>query len=258
MIELVSYLQSPFSGLSLLYPKYQNTLASLDRLNNIQALPLEDQTPITIHDFKTLLLKDVSFSYQQEKVLSNINMTINKNQIVLIKGASGAGKTTLFKLLLGFIKPQSGSITINDKNGTFLISENTRSLFSYVPQDHMILSGTIKENLNLFCEHSDELLYQVLKDVALDDVISKHPLKLNMMLQEKGKGLSEGQVQRLAIARALLENAPVLLLDEITSSLDKDTEEKLIEHLKHLKNHTIIMISHHDLPNELFDQIITI
>ena len=259
IIQLIQHLQSPFTGLSLLYPRYQNTLSSIERLNRLYELPVEDSDQEVIIDFDHIVLDQVSFTYDYHEVLSNLSFSISKNQTVLIKGASGSGKTTLIKLLLGFVEPNEGSLKmINSHDDDIKISSHTRSLFSYVPQDNMLLSGSVKDNLNLFETYSDEALYKSLDDVSLLDVIEKHPLGLDMNLQEKGSGLSGGQIQRLAIARALLKKAPILLLDEVTSALDKETEMKLIDHLKELKNQTIIMITHHDLPSDMFDKIIFI
>ncbi len=259
IIQLIQHLQSPFSGLSILYPQYQSALASLERINLVKTLPFETYTKNQPTDFKAMTSDNISFSYNNHKVIDNLSFTIKKNQSILVKGPSGAGKSTLLKLMLSFIKPDEGELSIIDQNNKkSIISHNSRSLYSYVPQDNLILSGTIRDNLNLFHQFSDQEIEKVLKDVSLYDDIYQHPLNIDNTLQEKGKGLSEGQIQRLAIARALLKNAPILLLDEITSSLDRDTEMKLINHLKTLENKTIIMITHHHLPDNMFDQVIEI
>lgn len=258
MIQLVQHLQSPFSGLTLLYPTYQSVLASMSRLQALETMSLEQTTNTSIDTFESLIAENLTFAYNQEKPLFQLSFTIHKNQTILIKGPSGVGKTTLMKLLLGFLPPQHGKLFINTSKKTHDISSLTRSLFSYVPQNNLILSGTIRDNLNLFSTHSDEELYQVLNDVSLAKDIQSHPDQLNMLLSERGQGLSEGQLQRLAIARSLLKDAPILLFDEITSSLDLQTEMKLIQHLKSLHTKTIIMISHHQLDEQLFDQVINI
>ncbi|MGE4320057.1 MAG: ABC transporter ATP-binding protein [Acholeplasmataceae bacterium] len=255
MIELIQHLQSPFSGFALLYPKYQQTLASIDRIDTLKKLTLESSDMKNITAFTSLHIDNIDFSYQQKSIFNEFSLVVKKNELILISGPSGAGKTTLFKLLLGYESPQRGNIEVKDYNKNVItIDSSTRSLFSYVPQDHMILSGTIKENLNLYQTYEDDKLIQVLKDVMLYDEIMKHPLKLDMMLKEKGRGLSIGQIQRLAIARALLKDAPILLLDEVTSALDIETEMRLISHLKSLKKKAIILITHHTLPESLFDQ----
>lgn len=254
MIELIQHLQSPFSGFALLYPKYQQTLASIERIDALKKLSLESLETKNIKNFMSLHIDNIDFSYQQKPIFNDFSMTINKHELILISGPSGVGKTTLFKLLLGYEKPQKGMINVIDMEHMISIDASTRSLFSYVPQDHMILSGTLKENLNLYHTYEDDKLIQVLKDVMLYDEVMKHPLKLDMMLKEKGRGLSIGQIQRLAIARALLKDAPILLLDEVTSALDVETEMRPISHLKSLKKKTVILITHHTLPDTLFDQ----
>ena len=130
------------------------------------------------------------------------------------------------------------------------LSPSFRRLFSYVPQNHMIMSGTIKENLSFYQEASDDQLWQVLTFVDLDDDVKKLPLGLNTRLGEKGVGLSEGQLQRLAIARALIKDAPIILLDEITSALDEKTEQHVLKNIQTLAHKTIITISHRQLPND--------
>jgi len=258
MIQLVQLLQSPFSGLSLLYPKYQHTIASIERLENLKLLTLDEPKEENISEFSALKASDLSFKYDHLNVINQLSFNIKKGQMIMIKGPSGTGKSTLMKLLLGLITPTSGHLSVKSQDKAINISSKTRSLFSYVPQDNLILSGSIRDNLNLFAHYDEDQLYQVLKDVSLDDQINQHPLKLDMKLNEKGKGLSEGQIQRLAIARALLKDAPILLLDEVTSSLDHQLEVNLLNHLKSLKGKTIILITHHDLSPDLFDQIITI
>jgi ATP-binding cassette subfamily B protein len=258
MIQLVQLLQSPFSGLSLLYPKYQNTLASINRLEKLELLPVDDTKVVKIKHFDDLVAHKLNFSYDHQKVINDLSFHIKKNQIILVKGPSGTGKTTLMKILLGLLSQDSGTLDVIIDQDKMRISSMTRSLFSYVPQDNLILSGTIRDNLNLFEYHDEVQLYQVLKDVSLFDIIHEHPLKLDMPLKEKGVGLSEGQIQRLAIARALLKDAPILLLDEVTSSLDHELELSLSTHLKLLKEKTILLITHHELSNDIFDQVIHI
>ncbi len=251
MMQLIQHVQTPISSLTRLYPIYQSSKVSIKRVNELYLLPIETDQKNQFKSFDFIEAKNVSFSYDNHKVFNHLNFIIKPNDFILIKGPSGTGKSTLFKLLLGFIKPTSGYIKLNDE---MQINEKSRSLFSYVPQDHLILSGSIKDNLNLFESHGDNKLDDALNKVSLTD---EH-IDINTLLQEKGKGLSIGQIQRLAIARALLRDAPILLLDEATSALDKETEILIINHLKTLKDKTIIFISHRDLPESLFTKIINI
>ena len=153
--------------------------------------------------------------------------------------------STLFKIMLGVYTPISGSIDLVCSDESYSCSINTRKMFSYVPQGNMIFSGTIKENI-LFVNSnvSDEKLEEVLKLACVDQFIEKLPLGIETEIGEKGLGLSEGQVQRIAIARALLSDAPILLLDEATSALDPVTEATVLENLKNLDSKTCLIVTH--------------
>lgn len=255
MIQLIQHLQSPFSNLSLLYPKYMQSLASIERLETLKDLPIEENLNLPLETFTEIEAQHISFQYANHSVINDLTFKIKAQSLVLLKGPSGIGKSTLLKLLLGFYPITSGKLLLKTETNTYDITANTRSYFTYVPQDHMILSGTIRENLNLYKTHDDQALIQALKDVSLYDELTNEDI-LDIQLNEKGARLSIGQIQRLAIARALLKDAPIICLDEVTSALNIQLEETLIKHLKTLKNKTIILISHHQLDDKLFDQII--
>ncbi|MBO5869034.1 MAG: ATP-binding cassette domain-containing protein, partial [Oscillospiraceae bacterium] len=160
---------------------------------------------------------------------------------------SGEGKTTLLRLLLGIVRPKSGSLALYAEDGACMeVSASTRSLFAYVPQGNTMFSGTIRENLLLICpDASDEQLYEALRLACAEDFIRALPQELDTPVRELGGGFSEGQLQRLCIARALLSNAPILLLDEATSALDMETERKVLENIMHSqKGRTCIVTTH--------------
>jgi len=257
IIQLIQQLQSPFSSLSVIYPKFQQAIASMERLDILETLQTETTKKPILKDFTSIEAKNISFKYNHKHVIKDLSFQLHKNELILIKGPSGVGKSTLIKLLLGLYDINNGKLICHMKNQSIDISNQTRSLFSYVPQDHLILSGTMRDNLNLFETHSDEKLIQVLKDVSLFDELNKEHL-LDQKLGEKGIGLSIGQLQRLAIARALLKDAPILCLDEATSALDLNKEQDILNHLTKLHQKTIILISHHPLDEQLFNQIITL
>ena len=173
---------------------------------------------------------------------------------------SGAGKTTLFMLILGLLKPQRGEITVTAGGKEIVVNENTREMFAYVPQKSFAFSGTIYENLTFFNDEnggeSDERINEALKTVCAEFVFDL-PEGLNTKLGEHGAGLSEGQLQRLAVARALSSGRPVLLLDEATSALDSKTEEKMLENIKK-KNITCIEISHRSKSESFADKTVVI
>ena len=250
IIQLIGYLQSPFSGISQLIPKYYQMTASIERMRVLDDLASDVKNEVNEYAFDRLTASHLSFSYQNDYIIKDLSFVINRGDIIQITGPSGKGKTTLIKLMLSLYEPTSGDLSIEIGKNKMSLSPSFRRLFSYVPQNHMIMSGTIKENLSFYQEASDDQLWQVLTFVDLDDDVKKLPLGLNTRLGEKGVGLSEGQLQRLAIARALLKDAPIILLDEITSGLDEKTEQHVLKNIQTLAHKTIIIISHRQLPND--------
>lgn len=255
LIQLVGHVQTPFSGMAQLIPMYHQTLASAQRLMTMDSYQVEDQKQNqTIDSFECLEVHNLTFKYGQKNVIDNFSFEVKQGEFIHLKGESGRGKTTLFKLILALIEPLSGNILVFFNQHNQMVSKETRSLFSYVPQGNLILSGTIRDNLLFYKIASDEQIYKALKVVNLyDDVIGLQN-QLDTPLKEKGSGLSEGQLQRLAIARALIKDAPILLLDEITSALDQETELKVLYNLKKMTNKTIIMSSHRTLDPLLIDR----
>ncbi len=257
IIQLVEFMQSPFSGLSALMPAYYGMLASSERLMKFEEGLVEKNVTEMVNDFDEITFKDVDFSYDKQPVLKAFNTTINPQDFIHIKGVSGIGKTTLFKLLLGLIIPQKGTIEVKTNDQVITISEETRSLFTYVPQGLMILSGTIKDNI-LFNQTniSEEALIKATKVAEIYEDIMALPKGFDTVVKERGQGLSEGQLQRLAIARALIKEAKILLLDEITSALDEQTELKVLKNIKALTDKTCLIISHRSLSDELITKTI--
>lgn len=244
LVSLVSYFEAPVSSLASLFSRLIQYKASNERINNILILKNEEES-LSLKSFDSIEIKNMSFSYNDSKqIYNNFNYTINNNDIIYIKGESGIGKTTLINILLGFI-PYNGEIIITSNNIKYPLNEKTRSLFSYVPQENIIFSGTIKSNFKLFypnitdTEIIDSLtkvnLYQEINDKGIDYEI-----------YERGKGLSIGQIQRLLIAIALASNKPILIMDEFTSALDSDNENKIVDLITKL-NKTIIFVSHRDI-----------
>jgi len=258
LIQLVGHLQSPFGGLSQLVPKYYQTISSLERIMILDRLEQDEPSSEEIQPFEQLVANDVSFSYDQDEVITSLSFTINKQSCVQITGESGKGKTTLVKLILGLYEPTHGRLNIKTAYDAIPISSKTRTYFSYVPQGSMMMSGTVRDNLQLYQKSNDDALWKALEIAALKDDIERLPDQLDTWLGERGLGLSEGQIQRLAIARALLKNAPILLLDEITSALDQETEKVVLSHLKSQTDCTIILISHRQLSETYVDQKISL
>lgn len=252
IIQLVNQVQSPFVSLSGIMPKYYTTLASAERLMELDDLPNEAQKNATeidavkvYQELKSIDFNHISFKYDRDIILDNTSLKINKGDFVAIMGISGIGKSTLLKLLLGVFNLNSGSITLETDSGSIPIDKNTRKMFSYVPQGNMLISGTIRDNITFINQNaSDEEIEQAVRISCSKQFIDELPSGIETVIGEKGLGLSEGQVQRLAIARSLLANAPVILLDEATSALDENTEKEFLQNLKELKNVTCIIVSH--------------
>ena len=250
-LQLASQLRGSFSSLVSLAQQMISMTTSAGRLLAVENLPEEtQQVPEGLKEENTLEIRmeQVSFHYQDgDIVLDPFDFTACSGDLIALIGPSGEGKTTLLRLLLGLVEPTGGEAKLVGAEGkTYPISAGTRGAFAYVPQGNSIFSGTIGENLRLVApEASDEELEAVLKIACAWDFVEKFPEGLDHRLGAGGRGISEGQAQRLAIARALLRKAPILLLDEATSGLDIVTERKLLANLREcglLK--TCILVTH--------------
>ncbi len=255
LLQLVSYLEGPLSDFSSYLNSYANYKASKERINKLLSLKEEIEEE-SIDDFDSIVFDHVTFYYEKNKpVIEDFSLEIKKEDITIFKGESGRGKTTLFMMILGFIKPISGKAYIKSKDKEIPFSKATRRLFSYVPQDNIIFSGTIRDNFRLLSSCEDEkTIYDALNKACLLDDINKMPLKLDTPLKERGQGLSTGQIQRILIAISLLNSKEVLLLDEFTSSLDMKTEQEIVLSLSSLKK-TIIMISHRKIEIDNYKEV---
>ncbi len=264
ILQLVNQVQSPFAAFSGLITRYYSALASAERIMEIHGLPNEKKESRIIkrkeyENLERLVFEKVSFKYDDdEAILLDCDLTIDKNDFVVISGISGIGKSTLLKLLLGVVKPSTGGIFLEFKDERVPANKNTRALFSYVPQGNFLLSGSIRDNVKIVKDRAkDEDVLKAIS-VACGDFVSDLPDGLDTVIGEKGLGLSEGQVQRLAIARAILSDAPIILLDEATSALDEETEERLLRNLRSLQDKTCIIISHKRAAYEICNKEIVI
>lgn len=241
IVQLVNHFEAPFIQLSGVLNKYSMYKASKERINAIYSLK-DDILEPALFDFDEIIFDKVSFSYDKI-VHKNLSFTIKKGEKVLLEGPSGIGKTTIFKMLLGFVKITSGRIYVKYGKDIFDIGANTRTLFAYVPQENIIFSGTIRDNILMFADASEIEMIDALKKANVYTEIDAMPKKLDTKLKERGTGLSLGQIQRIMIACALLKNREILLLDEFSSALDKKNETELILTLSKL-NKTIVYITH--------------
>lgn len=261
-LQLVSQLRAPLQNVSGIMPQYYSALASAERLMEIEK-GQDDMAPVSADklekikkSFSGLEVKDITFAYKNELILKNCSFEAEKGKITAITGESGSGKSTIFKIILGLYEPQNGDITVN---GNIPLDTSLRGLFAYVPQGNMVLSGTIRENITLCNESvSQEDLINAAKAAEIYELISSMPEGFDTVISERGGGLSEGQIQRISIARALLTDAPVLLLDEATSALDEATETKVLSNIKALNGKTVLFVTHRNTSLKVCDKIIRV
>lgn len=258
-LQLTLTLSNSFNSILSVIPTTINLGTSAARIISLENLPEEKSTPTAEEkefiksNFKSgvsINCSSLSFSYSDkpsERVLKNAGFSAGIGETIAIIGGSGIGKTTFFRLLLGLLEPTEGEITFKGiNNETIKAGPSTRELIAYVPQGNTIISGTVAENLRLIKKDAtDEEIITALKLSCAYDFVSKLPQGINSQIGESGNGFSEGQIQRIAIARALIKDAPVLLFDEVTSALDEETEGRLLHNIQtHFKNKTIIFVTH--------------
>ena len=283
-LQLVSQIQNPILQMLNMVPQFIQASASIDRLTELEQVEAEETTNSTnytnltnferhgksVKSIKSVLVKnethplgvkveDVSFKYADgdREILTQFSFDFKPGSKTAVMGHTGAGKTTLFRLLLALTKPNKGTMTVYDSQGQQTISEQTRSNFVFVPQGNTLMSGTIRYNLLLARpDATDEALKEVLH-TAMADFVLDLPDGLDTECGERGSGLSEGQAQRIAIARGLLRPGGILLLDEISASLDEATERELYRRLfAKYPGKTMIFITHRPVVCELCDQVI--
>ena len=227
---------SAFNNIISVVPSFLSASVSAHRLRELVDLPKEEhiQTEAEVNGRLSVIMEDVSFGYKENTpIFTDVDFKAEPGEIVALVGPSGQGKTTMIRLILGLVSPQQGRAGILSEDHAFTPGNaDIRRHFSYVPQGNTILSGTIAENMRIVKEDaSDEEIISCLKTACAWEFVERMPLGINSPVGERGRGLSEGQAQRLAIARALLRDAPVLLLDEATSALDVATERNVLRNI---------------------------
>lgn len=260
MLQLYSNIQGPFSALAGTFPSLVGSLAATERLMEIESLSLEDSyLPSSISSTApTIEFKDVSFKYTDNcPVLNHINLTIHPGETIAFVGPSGQGKTTLIRLILSLISSLDGEILLHDNHASSSLNRSHRELISYVPQGNTLFSGTIRDNLIYGkADATEEELVMATHLACAAPFISHFENGLDTLIGEKGSGVSEGQAQRLCIARALLRKKPILILDEATSSLDSTTELHVLRSIKHLDyKPTCIIITHRPSALSICDRV---
>lgn len=260
-LQLVSQIQMPLSELARKIPAFIHALSSIERLAELENLDPEENAPLCRLEAPAgILFKDVTFSYPDSHsgvLFNSFSHNFLPGTMTVVAGATGIGKSTLVRLMLGLLKPQSGSILIyGSSSNSHCASKATRCNFKYVPQGNTLLSGTILDNLLMADPKADRERIDAALHIAAADFVHSLPEGLQTICGESGSGLSEGQCQRIAIARALLQSGSVLLMDESTSSLDPATESLVLQNLRTLSNHTIIFISHREAVMKSADSLL--
>ena len=260
-LQLVNRIQGPARGLTKLVPAFVSVFTAAERLMELEEDPMEEQgEPIELEGPCGVQLEAVSYEYEPTdgKVIDNLSFDFYPGSCTAILGETGAGKTTLVRLILALLRPQSGEISIYNEKMKKTLSPRMRCNFVYVPQGNTLMSGTIRENLRLGkLNATDEEMKEVLMQACAGFVFDL-PKGLDTSCAESGGGLSEGQAQRIAIARALLRNRCIMLFDEATSALDPDTERQLLQNILQKRDKTIIFITHRPAVVDYCDQTLKI
>ena len=266
VLQLVGQVQSPFASITGVIPQYFSMTASAERLMEAEAypddgngfhLPVDQIEQFYNEQFESLEVKNACFTYRnvgdpaQKYVIDHVDLEIKKGEYVAFTGQSGCGKSTLLKLLMCLYPLDAGECYIkahkNGKTERYLLTPMWRGLFAYVPQGNQLMSGSIREIL-AFSEPAamaqTDRLMQALRIACADEFVSKLEHGIDTALGERGAGLSEGQMQRIAIARAVFSDRPILILDESTSALDEATEQQLLTNLRQMTDKTVLLITH--------------
>lgn len=261
--QLVGQLRTPFVNISAIMPQYVALCAAAERLMELESVGKRPKArtdgEVVYEKMEGIQAKDLSFGYDRDRIFENATFFLPKNTFGVVAGQSGIGKSTLLKLLLGVLRPESGDLVFCNGGAETPVDATTRSLFAYVPQGNLLLSGTIRENLCITRpDATEDEINQAVLASGMDAFLPTLPLGLDTVLGESGAGLSEGQAQRLSIARAVLSQAPIFLLDEATSALDAETEKLVLQRLKNLPNKTCIAVTHKPAPMEQCDWILEV
>lgn len=265
--QLIGQITGPAMQVTGILPQYYTMTASAERLQELENLGEETANPDTDwrktqDSFTSVCCENLTFSYDntdQNVILNQLDFTIHRGDFIAITGESGIGKSTFLKLLLGVYTPEADCIHVVCKDGNRVtLDAGARAMISYVPQGNFLMSGTIREAIHFWQGEKidEEKMKEACRIAEAEGFISQLEQGYDTQLGERGAGLSEGQLQRLAIARAIYSEKPVLLLDEATSALDEQTEAKVLENLRKLHNRTVIIVTHRKAALEICNRIV--
>lgn len=260
-LQLVNRIQSPARSLTRLVPAFVSVFTAAERLMELEESPLDEPgEPVALESPCGIRLEHVGYAYEDgQDVLRDLSFDFKPGTCTAVLGETGAGKTTLIRVILGLVVPKAGKAEIYSSRASHVhLSPLTRCNLAYVPQGNTLLSGTVRDNLRLGkLSATDDEMKEALR-LSCAGFLLDSPDGLDTVCGEQGGGLSEGQAQRIAIARALLRDCPVLLLDEATSALDPDTERQLLGNILSDKKRTVIFITHRLAVKDFCDQTLTI
>lgn len=262
IMQLIGQVQGPFASISGYLPRWYAMLASTERLMEIEKYENDEEALDSselrelYEELEAIGLRNAGFEYEKDEkslsVFKNLELEIKKGEYVAFTGHSGCGKSTVLKLLMSMYPLSEGTRYIKTKTTEDVITSRHRKLFAYVPQGNVLMNGTIGEVVCFAKEKDNDKIQKVLKIACADEFVED----IDKELGERGTGLSEGQMQRLAVARALYSDSPILLLDESTSALDDLTEKKLLENLRQLTEKTVIIVTHRKAALSICDRVL--
>ena len=261
-LQLVGLIQRPTMDLSRYIPGIVSSLTAAERLYELEDIPIEQQgNAVMFKETAGVRFSDVTFRYEEGKrfILDKFNFDFSPNSSTAIVGETGAGKTTLIRLLIALINPQSGSIELYNKNERCEATTLTRRNFVYIPQGNSLVSGTIRDNLLMGNPNATEEEIKQALHIACAEYVFELPDGIDSPVTERGGGLSEGQAQRIAVARSILRPGSILILDEVTSALDEATERKMLKRLTQSQiGKTLIFVTHRPAVTECCTQVLRI
>ncbi len=261
-LQLVGQIQRPIADLGRQVPAFIKALTSIERLLELEDLKVENyRGDIRLEGAPGIDMKDVTFAYEGKNVLENFSHMFRPGTFTVIAGPTGVGKSTLTRLMLGLLTPGQGKVLLYSPGGQSHVADvNTRCNFMYVPQGNSLMSGTIRENMRLAKPDATDAEIEEALNIAAAGFVYELPDGLETLCGEGGTGLSEGQSQRIAIARALLHEGGVMILDEATSALDSETEERLLKNIasRYKGKKTVIFISHRPAAARIADEVLNL